>query len=88
MSSNMTFFYIMAAYPDIQRKAQAEIDRVVGPNRLPNFEDRESLPYIEAVYREIMRWMPPTQLGVPRRASEDDYYKGYFIPKGTSLLIN
>ncbi|KAF5324359.1 hypothetical protein D9619_011338 [Psilocybe cf. subviscida] len=88
MSSTMTFLYIMAAYPDIQRKAQAEIDRVVGPNRLPIFEDRESLPYIEAIYREVMRWMPPTQLGVPRRSSEDDYYKGYFIPKGTIIYAN
>ena len=46
----------MAVYPEIQKKAQAEIDAVIGPNRLPNFEDRPSLPYINAVVKEVMRW--------------------------------
>ena len=46
----------MALYPEVQRKAQAEIDAVVGPNRLPNFEDRSSLPYINALVKEAMRW--------------------------------
>ena len=46
----------MALYPDVQKKAQAEIDALVGPNRLPDFEDRPSLPYINAVVKEVMRW--------------------------------
>ena len=46
----------MALYPEAQKKAQAEIDAVVGPDRLPNFEDRPSLPYINAVVKESMRW--------------------------------
>ena len=41
----------MALYPDVQKKAQAEIDAVVGPNRLPDFHDRSSLPYINAVVK-------------------------------------
>ena len=46
----------MALYPEIQKKAQAEIDAVVGPYRLPDFYDRPSLPYINAIVKESSRW--------------------------------
>jgi cytochrome P450 len=48
----------------MQIKAQAEIDAVVGPNRLPTFEDRDSLPYIEAICKELYRWLPIVPLGM------------------------
>lgn len=51
----------MVLNPDAQRKGQEEIDRVVGSkdgNRMPTWEDRDSLPYIEAIYQEVMRWRP------------------------------
>ncbi|TFY66046.1 hypothetical protein EVG20_g5047 [Dentipellis fragilis] len=75
-------------YPENQHRAQQEIDRVVGRNRLPTYEDRSSLPYVEAVYREALRWHPVLPLSVVRAAFEDDVYDGYFIPKGTSLVAN
>ena len=53
----------MAIYPEVQKKAQAEIDAVVGPNRLPDFHDRPSLPYINAVVKESSRWNLVTPLG-------------------------
>ena len=53
----------MALYPEVQKKAQAEIDAVVGPVRLPEFEDRPSLPYINAVIKELMRWNLVLPLG-------------------------
>ena len=43
-------------YPEVQKKAQAEIDAVIGPNRLPDFDDRPSLPYVNALVKELMRW--------------------------------
>ena len=55
----------MALHPEVQRKAQAEIDAVVGPNRLPDFQDRPSLPYINAVVKESSRWNLVTPLGRP-----------------------
>jgi cytochrome P450 len=55
----------MALYPEVQKKAQAEIDIVVGPNRLPDFEDRPSLPYINAIIKELMRWHLVLPLGEP-----------------------
>jgi cytochrome P450 len=46
----------MAMYPEVQKKAQAEIDSVVGKDRLPDFDDRESLPYVSAILKEVLRW--------------------------------
>ncbi|KAF8883612.1 cytochrome P450 [Gymnopilus junonius] len=88
ISSTQSFFYLMAVNPQIQRKAQAEIDRVIGHSRLPDFGDRSALPYLEAIYREVLRFAPPLPLGVPHATTEDDYYKGYFIPKGTVVFGN
>ncbi|KAG2134906.1 cytochrome P450 [Suillus bovinus] len=73
---------------DVQKRAQAEIDSVVGRERLPTFEDKASLPYIEAIVRETLRWEPVVPLGVPHAASSDDVYNGYFIPKGTIITYN
>jgi hypothetical protein len=76
----------MAVNPVIQQKAQKEIDRVVGRNRLPDFSDRPTMPYIEAIYREVLRCRPPLQVGAPHCLIEDDHYKEYFIPKGQGLV--
>ena len=54
----------MGLYPEVQKKAQAEIDAVVGPNRLPDFQDRPSLPYINAVVKESSRWNLVGPLGM------------------------
>jgi len=53
-----SFFLAMVQYPEVQRKAQAEIDAVIGPDRLPTYEDKASLPYVEALVREVHRWNP------------------------------
>ncbi|KAG1719246.1 cytochrome P450 [Suillus paluster] len=62
-STLMAFAFAMMSYPDVQRRAQAEIDSVVGRDRLPTFEDRASLPYVESVLRETWRWHPIVPLG-------------------------
>jgi len=61
------FIMAMVLYPDVLRKAQEEVDRVVGRNRLPSFEDRERMPYLRAMVREVLRWWPPGPVGVPHR---------------------
>jgi cytochrome P450 len=53
----------MALFPDVQRKAQEEIDRVVGSDRLPTFADRELLPYVDALSKELMRWHVVAPIG-------------------------
>ncbi|KAF8882087.1 cytochrome P450 [Infundibulicybe gibba] len=82
------FFMAMALYPDVQRKAQAELDSVLGKNRLPEFDDRDSLPYVNAVAKEAMRWQNVTPLAFPHMSMNDDEYDGYFIPKGTLVIGN
>ncbi|KAG0697627.1 cytochrome P450 [Suillus ampliporus] len=87
-STLAAFALAMVSYPDVQRRAQAEIDSVTGRDRLPTFEDRASLPYVESVMRETYRWHPVAPIGVPHAASSDDIYDGYFIPKGASVVCN
>ncbi|KAL0578091.1 cytochrome p450 [Marasmius crinis-equi] len=88
LSSVKTFFLAMARNPICQEKAQKEIDEIVGRGRLPSFEDRKSLPYVEAVYREVMRWHPAIPIGPAHATSEDDMYNGHYIPKGALILPN
>jgi cytochrome P450 len=58
-----TFFLAMALYPDVQATAQAEIDKVLTKGRMPQLSDRASLPYVECLMREVMRWNPIGPLG-------------------------
>lgn len=60
-----TFFLAMLANPEAQRKAQVEIDAVVGNGHLPDFDDEESLPYVSAVVKEVLRWRSVTPIGPP-----------------------
>ncbi|KAL2845285.1 cytochrome P450 [Aspergillus pseudoustus] len=76
----------MLRFPDVQRKAQEEIDRVVGRERLPTLDDRENLPYVNALVQETLRWWPIAPMGFPHTATEDILYRGYMIPKGSLLL--
>ena len=78
----------MSLNPDVQEKAQAELDAVVGPHRLPNPQDRVSLPYLDAILKECLRWHNVGPFGNPRCTQEDIEYRGYLIPKGTTLIAN
>lgn len=81
------FYVAMRQNPDIQDKAYREIMSVVGSERLPGLSDRAALPYVEALYREVFRWMPPVPFSLPHSSTADDIYKGYFIPKGDPALF-
>ncbi|KAF8510748.1 cytochrome P450 oxidoreductase [Gautieria morchelliformis] len=88
MANISTFFLAMTLYPAVQRKAQAEVDSVVGPHRLPTFADRDNLPYIEALMKELMRWHTIGPMGIPHLTTESDVYNGYDIPKGSIVFSN
>ncbi|KZV67277.1 cytochrome P450 [Peniophora sp. CONT] len=75
-------------YPDTQKRAQDELDTVVGRTRAPTFADMPRLPYVCAMVKEVVRWCPVTPLVVPHRNTEDDFYAGYFIPKGAIVIPN
>ncbi|KAK8060686.1 hypothetical protein PG996_010616 [Apiospora saccharicola] len=69
-------------------KAQADLDRVVGRGRLPTFEDRARLPYIDAIVNEVLRWRPVVVGGVPHATKKEDTYMGYRIPAGSLVMAN
>lgn len=64
-----TFLLAMLLYPEVQRKAQEEIDRVVGRKRLPDFGDRQKMPYVEGVLLETLRWHHSTPMGKLRSSN-------------------
>ncbi|KAI1373868.1 putative cytochrome P450 oxidoreductase OrdA-like protein [Hypoxylon crocopeplum] len=88
VSAIACFFLAMTVYPEVQQKAQEEIGRVVGQDRLPTIADREHLPYIEATVKEVLRWHPVAPMALPHTSTEDDICEGYFIPKGSMLFAN
>ena len=61
-----SFFLAMTLYPEAQRKAQAEIDAIIGRDRLPTFNDRDQLPYVNALCKEMLRWMPAAPFSTSR----------------------
>ncbi|KAA1465972.1 cytochrome P450 [Dentipellis sp. KUC8613] len=83
-----SFILAMTLFPDVQRKAQNEIDAVIGSGRLPTCEDKDSLPYVDAVCKEVLRWNPVAPLNIPHTAKADGFYNGDFIPKGTAVIVN
>jgi cytochrome P450 len=88
VSAIYSLFLAMTLFPDVQKKAQAEIDVVVGHDRLPSFADRDSLPYTEALVTEVMRWNVVLPTCIPHCATEDDIHDGYYIPKGSLVIPN
>ncbi|KAJ3517705.1 hypothetical protein NLJ89_g328 [Agrocybe chaxingu] len=87
LSGIHSLFVAMLHHPEVQEKAQAELDRVLG-GRLPEFSDEPDLPYVSAVVKELLRWHPATPIAVPHYASEDDMWEGYHIPKGSVVIGN
>ncbi|KAK0185225.1 cytochrome P450 [Armillaria mellea] len=88
VASVYAFFKAMLLYPEVQAKAQAEIDAVIGDDRLPRFDDRERLPYVNALALEVLRWHTVGPTGIPHCVTEDVIQSGYFIPKGSLILAN
>ena len=78
----------MILHPQAQLKAQMELDAVIGPGRLPSFEDTSNLPYVHALCKEVLRWHPLAILGLPHRLMKDDIVGQYFIPAGTIVWGN
>ncbi|ETE60721.1 Cytochrome protein, partial [Ophiophagus hannah] len=77
---------LLARFPNVQAKAQEEIDDVVGANRSPSIEDRMKLPYINAFVHEILRFPQISIENFPRMTTQDVNFRGHFIPQGTTVL--
>ncbi|KIJ07215.1 hypothetical protein PAXINDRAFT_121182 [Paxillus involutus ATCC 200175] len=85
-SAMLTFTLAMVGNPHVWKRAQAEIDTVVGVDRFPDFDDRPSLPYVDAILRETTRWQPPVPLG-PHATTSSDTYKGFISPKAWATVV-
>lgn len=88
MSALGTFILAMLMHPQIQAKAQNELDSVVGEGHLPSFDDENSLPYISAIVKECLRWQVVSALAIPHTLTADDEYKGYHLPQGAVIVPN
>ncbi|XP_030620554.1 vitamin D 25-hydroxylase [Chanos chanos] len=77
----------MALYPTIQDKVQREIDCVLG-GKAPTLEDKQRMPYLEAVLHEVLRFCNIVPLGIFRATSQDALVSGYSIPRGTMVITN
>ncbi|KAL7929529.1 cytochrome P450 [Trichoderma chlorosporum] len=86
VSTIMAFILAIILFPQVQQKAQEEIDRVVGSGRLPGYEDRKNLPYVSAVAKEALRYYSVVPIGTAHMTEEEISYRGYRIPKGSFIL--
>lgn len=74
--------------PEVQKKVQAEIDRVVGQSCMPSLKDRPNLPYTEATIMEVQRIASMLPFAIAHATIEDTVFRGYRIPKGTVIFPN
>jgi cytochrome P450 len=88
-STLITFVLACCAFPEALTPAREELDRVVGSGRSPHFDDEPNLPYVKAFVKEVFRWRSVAIIGgQPHAPTQDDYWKGYLIPKGTWVQGN
>lgn len=78
----------MVQHPEVQAKAQVELDAVIGHGNLPTFDDEDSLPYLMALVKECLRWQTILPIGVPHLLTADDEYNGFSLPAGAIIIPN
>ncbi|THH32711.1 hypothetical protein EUX98_g1430 [Antrodiella citrinella] len=82
------FIALVSTRPEIQAKAHAELNSVVGRKRMPSIDDLENLTYCRSIIKEVERFRNPFWLGTPHASTEDFQYNGYYIPKDTVVICN
>ncbi|KAI0031585.1 cytochrome P450 [Vararia minispora EC-137] len=90
-SALMSFLLAMLLYPEVQTRAQVQLDSVLGSLEIArplSLQDREHLPYVEALVKEVWRWNPSVPLGMAHRVTQDDIYDGMLLEKGTTVYAN
>ncbi|KAF8848659.1 cytochrome P450 [Acephala macrosclerotiorum] len=87
-STEIIFVMAMVLAPNVQTRAQKEIDAVTGGTRLPTFDDWKALPIVERIVYETLRFHPAVPNGVPHRTSKEDVYCDMYIPKSSVVIAN
>ncbi|KAH7874485.1 cytochrome P450 [Lentinula edodes] len=83
-----SFILAMALHPEIQKKGQEAVDKALGGTRMPTLSDFGTIPYVDAIINETLRWKPAVTVTIPHGALQDDVYGDYFIPKGSIVIAN
>nr|AUD09149.1 cytochrome P450 family 2 subfamily B [Neotoma stephensi] len=78
-------FLLLLKYPHVAEKVQKEIDQVIGSHRLPTLDDRNKMPYTDAVIHEIQRFSDLAPIGAPHKVTKDTLFRGYLLPKNTEV---
>ncbi|KAM9323972.1 cytochrome P450 2F2-like [Gastrophryne carolinensis] len=76
---------VLMRYPEVEEKIQKEIVQVIGRSRMPNLDDRASMPYTQAVMDEVQRFCDLAPHSLPHMTTKDVTFRGYSIPKGTDV---
>ncbi|XP_039171890.1 cytochrome P450 81Q32 [Eucalyptus grandis] len=79
---------LLLNHPDVMKKAQVELDDVVGRDRLANEADIQKLPCLQNIINEVLRLFPPAPLLAPHESAEDCMIGGFNVPQGTMILVN
>ncbi|XP_052016276.1 cytochrome P450 2D3-like isoform X1 [Apodemus sylvaticus] len=79
---------LMILHPNVQRRVQQEIDKVIGQVRRPEMADQACMPYTNAVIHEVQRFAAVAAMTLPHMTSRDIEVQGFLIPKGTTLILN
>jgi cytochrome P450 len=82
-----TAILYLSAKPEVQRKAQSEIYKIVGSSHSPSFDDEDSLPYIRAIVKETLRMRPVTNIGTPHYTTAPITYKNTYIPANSVVCL-
>ncbi|KAG9291243.1 hypothetical protein G9A89_021745 [Geosiphon pyriformis] len=88
MSSQYRVLLFMAAFPEVQKRIQDELDKVAGKGKLYTLEQESDLHYMRAVIKEVIRFKPIAPFGFPHKATYDNIYRGYHIPADASIVLN
>ncbi|XP_044146190.1 cytochrome P450 1B1-like [Bufo gargarizans] len=89
LSTSMQWLiFFLIRYPEIQKKMQYEVDKVIGRDRLPGVDDQSSLPYIMAFLYELMRFSSFVPVTIPHATTKDTNLMGYNIPQNTVVFVN
>ncbi|XP_053577732.1 cytochrome P450 2F3 [Bombina bombina] len=79
-------FLILLKYPEVEEKIHQEIDNVIGRDRSPCMEDRNKMPYTEAVLYEILRFADIVPMSVPHTVTRNIKFRGYDLPEGLNIM--
>ncbi|KAG6853550.1 hypothetical protein C0991_003342 [Blastosporella zonata] len=88
VSALLSFVMLLALYPSVQAKAQAELDALTGQRGALHPSELNSLVYLPAVMKEVLRYAPVANLALPHRVTQEDEYQGYRIPKNATVMAN